>query len=353
MNDRLAALDFLGACLTVEVNAENTAVLQRGIAQQTSWHNVIALANAHFLTPALWVALEHRRCTSCLPKEIQEYLSELYRLNAARNEKLRVQVIEAARALNAIAISPVLLKGTASLFDQTYDDPGTRMMTDIDLLVPEERARECCKTLQELGYDSHPSDEPKFKTHHHLPPLFRVGDYAAIEIHKSIVGPARTGRVLGARLTEGDAERITDQVRECALPLKREAVSMSVPINTHRVLHLILHSAFMDGHHRRGTLPLRSIHELALIANRFTNDIDWRRVGRTFGANRELQVVSDWVYLAHRLFGSPIPQGFEARLRCIAHYTRCRLQARWGVALTLRTFERIPLVSGRNWRMHG
>lgn len=343
MNERLEALDFLGACLTVDVNPDATAALQRSIAKRTSWHSVIALANAHFLTPALWGALDHRRCTACLPREIKAYLRELYRLNAARNEMLRVQLLEAARALNAIGISPVLLKGSASLFDKTYDAPGNRVMTDIDLLVPEERAIECCKTLRKLGYNSEPSDEPKFKTHHHLAPLFRLGDYALIELHKTIIGPVRTGRVLGIELTHDDVRLFTGEMCTNAQLVSGKESTISVPNRTHRVLHNILHSAFADGHHRSGTLPLRAIHELAVMVNKFSGHIDWDEIRRLLPTRRKLRLVNDWVFLAHKTFGSPIPRDIDTSIGCLAHYRRCRLQARWGISVSLRTFEQVPL----------
>ena len=343
MNERLEALDFLGACLSVQVNPDDTAVLQRAIAQRTSWHTVLALANADFLSPALWAALDHRRCVGCPPMEIQDYLRELYRLNAARNENLRAQVIEAAQALNAIDISPVLLKGAASLFDKTYDDPGARVMTDIDLLVPQQRVRECCKTLKKLGYDSHPSDEPKFKTHHHLAPLFRLGDYAVIELHKTIIGPVRTGKVFGVELTHDDVRLFTSEMRTSAQLVSGQDSEISVPTRTHRVLHNILHSAFADGHHRSGTLPLRQIHELAVMVNKFSSQIDWNEIRRLLATPRKLRLVNDWVLLAHRIFGSPIPRGFDTSVGCFAHYRRCRLQARWGISVSLRTFKQVPL----------
>ena len=119
-------------------------------------------------------------------------------------------------------------------------------------------------------------------------------------------------------------------------------VTMRVPPPTLRVLHCLLHSALAEKHaYREGTLPLRSIHELALMLSVFDEEIDWGIISRLLKSDGQSNMIRAWVYLAHRLFGSSLPAPWEVTPRMVAHYARCRLQARWGLSITLRKISRV------------
>jgi hypothetical protein len=133
MNVRSAALDFITGCLSVRNEPDHNDALCATIASgRLDWPTVILIANTELMTPALWVALRDRQLTEYLPADVCEYLSEFYRLNKTRNAHLRKQVIEAVCQLNAIDIEPLLLKGAVGLFVETFGDPGSRVMTDLD-----------------------------------------------------------------------------------------------------------------------------------------------------------------------------------------------------------------------------
>jgi hypothetical protein len=140
MNTRLVALDFITNCLSVlgtpEVSDTLLAVIK---SKHFNWKTVVNIANTQLVTPALWVALMKKELVEWMPFDICEYLRELHRLNTVRNDHLRVQIIEAVRQLNSINVEPILLKGSASLFVKTFDDPGSRIMANIDILVPKKR----------------------------------------------------------------------------------------------------------------------------------------------------------------------------------------------------------------------
>ncbi len=339
MNKRLAAFDFIVACLSVQRTPEGTDVIYREISEEKlCWKTVLGVADYNLVSPALWTALRDRGLADSLPSEVRDYLREIHRLNASRNQHLREQVIDAICTLNSIDVKPVLFKGAASLFAKTYDDPGSRVMADLDVLVPHENAEECWNLLQASGYRQKEMDFD-FAQFHHLTPLFRPGEYATIEIHRDVLSPVRTGRLLPTRLTREDVDHISYITRKEAQAFRERGAKMSVPSQTHRILHVILHSAFVDNAHRCGTLPLRSIHELALMHHAFGRDIDWRTIRGLLESDGKREILNDWLYLTHRLFGCSLPEGIEPTRRAIAHYSRCRLQARWGISASLRTFS--------------
>jgi len=205
---------------------------------------------------------------------------------------------------------------------------------------------DCWSQLQTFGYRcSDRGTDFDFHRYHHLEPLSRPGEYATIEVHRAALSPVRTGRAYGVHLTPEEVDRTTERIRKEAEPVREQKAAMSVPSRTHRALHLILHSAFVDNAHRCGTLPLRPIHELALMQSVFGAEIDWSTIRGLLKTDGKSNVLNDWLYLAHRLYGSPPPDGIKPGVRAVAHYARCRIQARWGLSVTLRTFGRLPLAS--------
>lgn len=342
MNARLSALDTLSTCLTIDKTSRQLENLDRRVSTgQIDWPQILGLANANLVSSCLAAELSIHGLDQKLPVELRDFLGEIKKLNTMRNQRLREQTIEAIGAFNSIDVEPILLKGVVSLFVKTYPHPGARMLTDIDILVPRQNADACWHLLRGLGYAPTESDGD-FSKHNHLHPLVRPGDYAVVEIHRDVLKPTRTGRLFGASLEPEDMEHITQMVIDQAEQLEHDDLIMATPSPTFRVLHCLLHSALTEFNaYRSGILPLRSIHELALLQSRFETQIDWDIISR-FAAARDLsRVVRAWVYLAHRLFGSKLPVGWNTTAAMRAHYTRCRLQARWALSITLRHIERI------------
>ena len=342
MNSRLAALDTLTACLSITPLGMHSKAFRRKItAQSMDWPAVIGLANLHLVSPTLWTALQRERLEGYLPDEVQDYLREVHRLNTRRNQGLRQQSAQLISTLNAIGVKPVLLKGTASLFANIYGDPGSRMQTDIDLLVPRDRAEECWGLLREQGYSPLEEDYDNSQ-HHHLNPLTRGGEYAVVEIHRDALQHGSTGRLFGIPLTPGATGRFTRLIADSSLPQVRDGLEFGLPNPTCRLLHCLLHSAFWEANaHRSGTLPLKSLHEMALIQQRFASEIAWQQIAQVLADNRTFGLVQTWMYLAHRLFGCSLPQGWAITPGMRAHYLRCRIQARWNLSITLLHIRRL------------
>jgi hypothetical protein len=77
MNERLAALDFIAACLSVRKTPEITAALDQAIASGSiNWQRVIGLANTNLATPTLWTELRSRDPLRSIPPDVRDYLGE-------------------------------------------------------------------------------------------------------------------------------------------------------------------------------------------------------------------------------------------------------------------------------------
>ncbi len=176
------------------------------------------------------MALRNRGLVDKLPTQVHEYLWKIHLLNTLKNRRLREQALEAVGELNSIGVEPVLLKGGASLFVKTFDDPGARIMADLDILVPGSEAKGCWDKLRTVGYI--PIElEFDYSSHHHLRPLYRPGDWGVIEIHRQPL-PASTAALLPSEL-----------IWRHVAPIRESGVAMAAPAPTFRILHNVLHSA--------------------------------------------------------------------------------------------------------------
>lgn len=323
MNQRLAALDFITACLSIRATPEYNEILHSTIVSGClDWPTVFAMANTQKITPALWVALRNRKLVESLSAEAREGLFKTYLLNTLKNKSLREQAIKLVGQFNTIGVEPVLLKGGAALFVKTFDDPGSRVMVDLDILAPHESAEECWNTLRTLGYLPI-EDNPHFHVdyqgrHHHLRPLYRPGEYGTIEIHRHAL-PNSAARILPTALIWEQSEPVVNDL----------GIVMRVPSPTHRVLHNLLHSDLINQTYARGQISLRSLHELVIMQALYQERIDWKAIRQQMDRGGQVQVLHASLYLAHRWFGSPMPDHMRPTFSAVVHYARTGLQARW------------------------
>jgi hypothetical protein len=293
------ALDVLAGCLRGEA-----------VGSSMDWMAVLELANNHLLTPALWSALCESGSAGALPDDARNYLETLYRLNADRNRALRRQAIELMGALNESCITPALLKGGLALFAGPHADPASRMMRDLDILVPVRSRGDAVAVLEGLGYRLF---RQYSASHHAFGDFMRPGDPASVDLHTDLVD---SSYVLPASEVWSRAEpRESDGVRYFALSA------------TDRVMHNLLHAQIHYlGDFYRGELKLQQVHELAALARTFGPAVDWSLVEWRLRTHRLGTPLESYLLAAHRLFGFEWPLSGSPGLAARAHYRRCRLQ---------------------------
>jgi hypothetical protein len=139
-------LAILGAIL--DPSGAETPELPSGLGL----YYLVALAGQHLVSPALWPGLVARGLEGSFEPDLRDYLDALHALNAQRNRRLVSQARELAEALNACAIEPIFLKGTAQLLLGLYPDPGLRLIGDMDVLVDADRLDVAAAALRSVGY---------------------------------------------------------------------------------------------------------------------------------------------------------------------------------------------------------
>lgn len=261
------------------------------------------LAGRHLVTPMLAGCLAAPALRRKVSGDFVRYVDVLHQQNRRRNADLRGQLAEIATHLNPIGVEPLLLKGGARLVDDLYPDLGWRFMRDLDILAPRDRLDDAVACLQGLGYRFTGEEENWSDRHRHIPPLYRDGVGAVVELHTSLL--SRHHHLCPA-----------DDVLRRAAPVDLEGATVRVPARVDQLAHLIGHDLADELLRYSSTLPLRSLFETALLCHDRTA-VD--EVLERCGGPRVRAKVETVIGLAANLFPQPAASmpvaGFGTRLR--------------------------------------
>ncbi len=240
----------------------------------------------------------------------RDYLVELHRLNLRRNNALRQQALRVIAALNGIGLRPLLFKGGAQLFEPIHRNLGNRIMSDLDILVPDNRCNAALEALLGMGYQSTeaPYATPDF---HHIAPLVKIGEYGEIELHRQPMHAVTRG-VLPAEHIWASARKMT-----------AEGVDFYVPSASHGLLIGMLHSQVDDRHYELRQFDLRNLYDFAAISRYSEKDIDWHLIQRLMAEKGLKHVLESQLLAAHRLLGQKSPAGIAPAPKARAHYFVC------------------------------
>jgi hypothetical protein len=288
-----------------------SAVRDLRAVDDITWQRVVELANSHFVTPALYASLAQAHRLDELPEDVRDYLALVHRGNARRNAQVRTQALELLDTLDRAGVDAMLLKGGATLFLDPDARP-SRMIRDLDLLVPAEAGDVVLGVLEGLGY----ATVARYPDGHHAYGDFtRPGEPAAVDLHFELID---TPHVLPA-----------SDVWQRGTAIRRDGVRLFVPSATDRILHNVLHAqVHYLSDYWRGALELRQIHEFAQLPTGSGTDVDWTFVSAHMQRHGLRRPLHAHAWAAHRLLGAPwmLPQppGMAAKL----HLQRCLLQLR-------------------------
>jgi hypothetical protein len=256
---------FLDLCAMLAPGAKE----RKPPSEIADWETIVRLASEHFVSSAVWRAISG---SGEAQDEVGEYFHAVREMNAERNRMMLDGLSKVLAALEEFGVKAVLLKGAASLASGLYDDPAERILTDIDLLIAPGQIELAESALRSHGYrDAVPPPKRWLKpSAHHLPALAPAEGGFGIELH-SALGEAR------------DRMPAAAAVCERAIPLTWRGHTVFVPDPADAVIHNIVHAQVHHGLHARGAVELRQVRELALLAMRHRNSLDWAGIQRRLG----------------------------------------------------------------------
>lgn len=253
---------FIGKCLILDEYPEIKSEIVHQISMQSfSWEDFVQTGSSHLVLPALYLKLLHAGLLPCLPKELTLHMKKLYELNLERNKAILKQVNQLILMCRKSHIHPVFLKGAGALLDGLYDDPGERVLNDIDCLFSDTDFEKAVELLVQEGYTAHPFNPDSLPLMHHYPSLFKRYEPAPIEIHRYPVGIRQ--------LKYLDVDELKTQL--FASPASQQTFTLSYG---DQQLVNFLHSQMKDHGHYHARVSLRNLYEFyRLSLNHELSDI--------------------------------------------------------------------------------
>ena len=245
--------------------------------------------SALFVGPLLYRNLAR----SGAPVDVADHarLKGIYRRSWYENQLLLHAAAEILRRLHEQGIETMLVKG-AALALLHYRDTGARPMSDVDVLVPPERASAAIALLESAGWTPRVPRRPQYRRVRHSLG-FTAGLRREIDVDWS---PLRERA--GAK-----------EIWRSSVPLAVHGVETRAPSAADQVLIAAVHGA------RRDSLPLLGIADVAVLAG--SGEVDWDRLvedARDRHLSLHLQQALESV---HELGVADVPEEVVSRLRAI------------------------------------
>jgi hypothetical protein len=275
------------------------------------WTSVIGLANQTLTTPALIDFVE--KFASVLPEDVCTYIRQIYRRNVLRNDRLLAQLEEAVVAMNREGVTPILIKGAATLGTTSAERRGVRLMCDLDIMVQPNETERGVAALRAIGYEIHDQAPPR--SQRGCVDLNRPGDVGAIDLQQAAPGPMYLYRGPGLALSH-------------CVPAMLRSGRVHIPRPTYRALTLIIHDQFQDYGYWLGDLDLRHLVELRDL-NSSAEGLDWGELTSLVSGELMKNAVETQLIALAELLGVDIPHALRSRPIPRLQFMRQLMQARF------------------------
>lgn len=277
-------------CSRIDGNADFYQRVASLAGQPLNWTHLLKQAQIHGLEPLLYRHLKRAGVT--LSPELQMQLQGAY-LQHRHANRIRAQTLaEILACYQEAGIEAVVVKG-AVLAHLIYPEPGLRPMSDLDILVKPQQARDAQQLLLELGFAGAmppPGDLPD----KHLPLATRVtaGVAVHIEVHHNLFNV-----YLPASMT-------LDDVTPTPFTLPSGFTAM-MPTAEQMLWHVCRHIQF----HTNVWKPLRLIWvvDVVALAEHCADTINWAELATRY------PLVLNMLSLFHHI--SPLSERLQAHLR--------------------------------------
>jgi hypothetical protein len=311
-----ATLDLLCACLRFDAQPGTSKSLAARI-RAVGWERLLSAAEPLFLKSALLDAVHRLKLAPDVPAmtlpngrmTVTKVLQQAEANLATRRGVFTERLGEIAEALNARAITPIALKGGASI---VTGKPAWRYLRDLDLLVRPHEASRAQHIVQELGY--RPAAQPRPRMlHHHLQELYRDDMPGWIEIHRR-AGLSRVEQFLSS----------AEMVKSAVVPSEAQIRGVRVlPAHLH-VLHGMIHHHIGHRAVKRAEIGVRGLYEFAAGVVDMSEDERAALVGRASRHPRFLAILDLWTAAAADLFGMPVARPLTMAPDALEWWSRIR-----------------------------
>ena len=288
MSSRPSASRWEAYCILCNILRRCIDIQKPVLPTDPPWDQIVQLSSHHLVTPTLaWAT----RDVPSVPADIREFLDAVLTLNRERNRAIEKTLVSALRAWNSEAIPSVLLKGVASLAGNLYPESGVRILSDIDVLIPVDRAEAATRLLTQNDFEPIPA-ESDYANHHHLAPLRHRVTGICVEIHKHALSvDCRSVLPTESAWREAQPCSVGGVATQCLTP------SM-------QFVHVLAHTQIQDANHKRRSFALRQMLELAMLAQHHADEMNWDDIAEIFRAAGHYVVLQNAMEFIARQFGT-------------------------------------------------
>ncbi len=296
---------FLSTCLSGTAQPHPEELIREINSPDWDWEHLVRIAAGEKVLPTLYGRMRELGVASQLPADISEFFCALEELSFERNQAILAELAAVGTLLNSIGIEPVLLKGSAYLLSGVYSDIASRLLADIDLLVPSAALLSVVDVLRRSGYEEDYRDPFPSLSHHH--PMLRRSNGPGLELHHTL-GLGVCPAILSATEMLSNSQ-----------PHEFRGARFRLPSPAHLVTHQIMHSQVHHHYSERIWPSLRTMYDLSLTASHFGDAINWSSVQDRFRQNRRSAIFTLHLSIIRDVLGTDVPgvaiKGALTRLR--------------------------------------
>jgi Uncharacterised nucleotidyltransferase len=292
--------------------------------------SLLGLANQTLTTPALMEFAT--RFKDQIPEDVHSYIREMFERNVVRNDRLAAQLAETVAAINDQGVTPVLLKGAAMLATVARPHWGSKLMSDLDIMVLPEQIEATMAALFAAGYTVDTETPPGAGKWY--VDLKRPDDVGMLDLHRELPGPAFFYRPSGC-------------VRQHCRTVAVGRGTAYIPSPTYQALILTIHDQFQDHDYWIGDIDVRHLIELRDLAAS-PEGIDWEMLAALTPSKLARNALETQLVGLSRLLGVDVPASMRSRLVPRLQHQRRLAQAR--LPLLRQALLPIAILDYRNYR---
>ncbi len=221
---------------------------------------VLDLAHDHHVLPMLFETVYNHPAMATVDPTIVENIRRMTIHMVMGQAVKTVDFLKLSEHLRANGLQPLVVKGI--ICRNLYPKPDHRCSGDEDVLCGEDQFRACHKAMLSFGME--PSD-PTLESYE--VPYCKADSPLYIELHKTLF--ARESDVFG------DYNRFFEDAFNRSVDVQIRGIPVATLCPTDHLFYLIIHAY---KHFLHSGFGIRQVCDLALFANAYGKEVDWRYV---------------------------------------------------------------------------
>ena len=246
-------------CSRIKVDEKEKKVFEKIIeSEEFDWNKILDDAFKNSTLPFIYFHLKGLGLFPKIPGDIRDKLEKFHHFNTARNAWILLSLEKLSETFNRNKIPFLLIQGSCLLAD-VYSNPSLRYLSDIDVLIREDKLSGIEDILAPLGWvmSNYPGDRDWcLKNLNHFPLFYREKEPVALEIHFKLPYP------------EGKEELDCGWIWEKTCKKEIRSSVVYIPSPESMILHLSMHIS-KKSHINDLTMLLRHCCDISAILERY------------------------------------------------------------------------------------